>query len=206
MKNRVREGVKQIVILGAGYDSSALRLEELKHGAKVFEIDEPTMIRLKKEKVQEIIGSLPAHVTYVPIDFEQETLEDLKGKLRENGYRTEEQAVFILGGVVMYLTESAVDNLFRFIATSSGRGSSVAFTHMDLDKMRQLSDIPNEIAKLGEPFKFGMPPKELVKYLEGRGYFQIKYSSIKEIKEGFGKISIPMDSAYFVVTAFVAYK
>jgi methyltransferase (TIGR00027 family) len=206
MKSRIKEGIKQVVILGAGYDSSALRLEELKHGVKVFEIDEPVMIRLKKEKVMEIIGSLPTQVTYVPIDFEKETLEDLKRKLQENGYNPQEKAVFILGGVVMYLTESAVDNLLKFIASSSGVGSSVAFTHMDLDKMKKLSDIPNEISKLGEPFKFGMPPEDLEKYLDERGYFQIRYASVREIKEGFGKTPVPMDSAYFIVKAFVAEK
>jgi methyltransferase (TIGR00027 family) len=203
MKTRVREEVRQVVILGAGYDSSALRLEELKQRAKVFEIDEPTMIRLKQQKVRELIGTLPPHVSYVAIDFEKETLEDLKKKLRENGYNLNEKAVFILGGVVMYLTESAVDNLFRFIATSSAKGSSVAFTHMDLDKVKSSSEIPNEIAQLGEPFKFGMPPENLEKYLRDRGYSRISYLSVQEIKERFGKNSIPVDSNYFIVIAFV---
>ena len=68
-------GASQVVILGAGLDSRPYRYATRLAAAHVFEVDFPPTQEYKKKRVKEVVGSLPAHVRYVPIDF---TKDDLK--------------------------------------------------------------------------------------------------------------------------------
>ena len=76
VRKLINERLEQLVILGAGYDTRAYRIEELKGRVKVFEVDHPGTQHFKMEKIKEIFGSIPEHVVYVPIDFEKETLSE----------------------------------------------------------------------------------------------------------------------------------
>lgn len=207
VKRVITQGVEQLVILGAGYDCSCLRLEEIKErSVAVFEIDEPVTSQLKQEKIKEICGTFPRHVAYIQVDFERETLEDLRRKLLEKGYDPDKKTVFTLGGVIPYLTEEAVDNLFCFIASCCCPGSSVVFTNMDLKEMQthtRAIEVEDKLAQIGEPFKFGIPPEEMAKFLRNRGFKDIQQQSIAQLKEGFGKASVLADPAYYVVSACI---
>jgi methyltransferase (TIGR00027 family) len=68
-------GLRQLVTLREGYDSRAYRFSQLEHGMKVFEVDHPATLQVKLKKVRSALGELPAHVTYVGIDFNKDTLE-----------------------------------------------------------------------------------------------------------------------------------
>jgi methyltransferase (TIGR00027 family) len=68
------QGIKQLVILGAGYDTRPYRLPEIE-SVKVFEVDLPTVQDDKKKKLQKYLGWLPDHVSFIPIDFDTQTLE-----------------------------------------------------------------------------------------------------------------------------------
>jgi methyltransferase (TIGR00027 family) len=67
-------GLEQLIILGAGYDSKAYRIEGLKGKVTVFEVDHPATQKLKIEKVENMLDPFPSNVVYVPIDFNKETL------------------------------------------------------------------------------------------------------------------------------------
>lgn len=212
VKREVMAGVRQVVVLGAGYDSVAYRMEELRReGVKVFEVDEPTTSGQKQAKVREILGRLPLErVVYIQVNFERETLEDMKRKLLEQSYDPKEKTVFTLGGVLPYLNEEAADSLFRFIASTSGPGSSVVFTDFDFVRLQELASRDErvrgffaEVARLGEPIKFGLGPERQRPYLTERGYGEVVSTSVKEIKGRFGKPAHDMDALYFVVTARV---
>jgi methyltransferase (TIGR00027 family) len=69
------EGARQVVILGAGYDSRAYRLPDLRH-LHVFEVDHPDTQAIKRVVIERELGSLPAHVSFVPVDFDREPLAD----------------------------------------------------------------------------------------------------------------------------------
>lgn len=75
LKECIDNGIKQLVNLGAGYDTRAYTFDELKRKVKVFEVDYPATQRVKMEKVKKVLGSLPDHVIYVPIDFDKEKLD-----------------------------------------------------------------------------------------------------------------------------------
>ena len=121
------DGLEQLVILGAGFDSRAYRFEQLKRGMRVFEVDHPATQEVKLKKLAAVFGSTPQHVTYVPIDFNEQSLAQ---RLFESGYDERLKTLFIWQGVTQYLTPDAVDDTLRFVAEHSGPGSSIVFDYM----------------------------------------------------------------------------
>jgi methyltransferase (TIGR00027 family) len=121
-------GLEQLVILGAGYDARAYHFDALRTGIKVFEADHPATQAVKLKKLEAIFGARPAHVTYVPIDFNQQTLAE---RLFESGYDERRKTLFIWQGVTQYLTPAAVDDTLTFVAGHAGPGSSIIFDYME---------------------------------------------------------------------------
>jgi methyltransferase (TIGR00027 family) len=63
----LQQGFNQIVILGAGFDTRAYRINGIDK-TKVFEVEHPATQMVKLEKLQKIIAPLPDRVTFVPVD------------------------------------------------------------------------------------------------------------------------------------------
>lgn len=70
----VRDGVRQILLLGAGFDSRPYRLPELQ-GIPVFEVDHPATQAVKRQRLEARLGRFPVNVHFVPVDFEEGNLE-----------------------------------------------------------------------------------------------------------------------------------
>lgn len=156
----VKEGVGQVVILGAGYDSRAYRFRQLLRSTTVFEVDFPPTQEYKKLRVREVLGQAPSNLVFVPIDFNK---DDLGTVLGAAGYRPERKTVFIWEGVTYYIPESSVEATLRFVADHSGMGSIIVF---DYEYQRAVNGEHNDqilkqiyarLANWGEPHVFGMP-------------------------------------------------
>ncbi|HEY3272557.1 MAG TPA: class I SAM-dependent methyltransferase [Methanocella sp.] len=119
------EGLEQLVVLGAGYDTRPYRIESLRN-VRVFEVDSPDTVNAKMEKIREIFGSLPAHVTYVPADLE---IVKLGQRLEAGGYDRSKKTLFVMEGLLYYLPPEAVDETLAFIVHNSGKGSAVLFDY-----------------------------------------------------------------------------
>src|SRR5208337_2845591 len=74
LAHAVAHGVRQYVVLGAGLDTFAYRnpYPEL----RVFEVDHPATQAWKREQLEAAGIAVPASLTFVPIDFERQTLVD----------------------------------------------------------------------------------------------------------------------------------
>jgi methyltransferase (TIGR00027 family) len=176
LQSNLDQGLQQLVILGAGYDSRAYRFKALKQGVKVFEVDHPATQQVKMSKVKEVLGELPGYVAYVGIDFNRDTLEE---KLRACGYDEQQKTLFIWEGVVMYLSTEAVDRTLRFIAHHSGSGSQVVFDyiytalldgsvrHGEVSRMRRARRFS------GEGLTFSILEGRGQEFLERRGFLNI---------------------------------
>ena len=79
-----REGARQLVLLGAGLDGRAFRLDDL-DGVTVFEVDHPATQALKRRRARRMASSAAAH-RYVAVDFER---GDLEQAMRAAGLRTD---------------------------------------------------------------------------------------------------------------------
>jgi len=120
-------GTTQVVNLGAGFDSRAYRFRERFPQVRFFELDLPTMIDAKRERVVKIFGAVPDRVVLVPTDF---TTRPLDAVLRDAGYDRTQRTLFIWEGVTMYLPEAANLSTLRFIRSGSASGSSVVYDYV----------------------------------------------------------------------------
>ena len=120
LRDALADGAMQLVILGAGYDGRAWRLPELK-GVNVFEVDHPATQGDKRSRVS---GLPPAEgsVTFVPIDFERDSLDDV---LQRAGHDRSSPTCWIWEGVVMYLTHDAMHATLAGIGGRSASGSTL---------------------------------------------------------------------------------
>ena len=175
MKRQIAEGIVQLVILGAGLDARPYRFDELKK-IKVFEVDHPATQHSKLDKLKQIFGQIPSHVTYVDIDF---NAQSLKVRLRECGYDETLKTLFIWQGVTYYLTPEAVDDTLSFIVNHSGAGSSVIFDYMYPTLLDgtithgEVTTIRSRQWLIGEALLFGIPEGKVVEFLEERGFTQV---------------------------------
>jgi methyltransferase (TIGR00027 family) len=68
-----KRGARQLVVLGAGLDTTAYRALP-SQDLRIFEVDHPATQAWKRERLAEANIPLPAALTFVPLDFERETL------------------------------------------------------------------------------------------------------------------------------------
>jgi methyltransferase (TIGR00027 family) len=168
----LRSGVEQVVILGAGFDSRAYRMPGIAQ-RRVFEVDHPATQARKKEIISRRLGTLPPHVTYVPVDFTTHTLDSVMPVV---GYRREARGFFICEGVTHYLSAQTVDALFRYVGRSAAVGSQMVFTYNHqgiLDGSATFVGAGKTLAtvrRAGEPYTFGFDPAELPQYLAARNF------------------------------------
>jgi methyltransferase (TIGR00027 family) len=185
VKASIEGGLEQLVILGAGYDSRAYRIEGLKGRVRVFEVDHPTTQAVKIEKIREIFGRLPDHVSYVSVDFEK---EEFGKKLIEMGYNKAQKTLFIMEGLVMYIPPKAVDDMLSFIVKNSGKGSEVLFDYLPEFAADGSSDVEtgknilSYVERIGEPSQFGIKDGAIELFLAERGFSQIQNVTSEDYK------------------------
>jgi methyltransferase (TIGR00027 family) len=180
LKTCINDGIQQLVILGAGYDSRAYRIEGLKGKVKVFEVDNPATQRAKIEELKKLFESLPDHIVYVPINFGKDKLDQ---RLFASGYQENLKTLFIWEGVTMYLTAEAVDDTLAFVVDNSGRDSSIIFNYIHQSVVDGTSELKvarrnrNLAARHGEAFTFGIEEGTIEDFLSKRGFHQINNAS-----------------------------
>ena len=174
-------GTKQYVILGAGYDSRAHRLE-LPSSLKIFEVDQP---EVSDNKLAKLPKELPNsdNVTYVNIDFSYQSLTE---QLIGAGFDQKKSAIFTLEGVSQYITKEAVSSTIKELASLTRDTNSIFFmSYVDelLDKnpeacfgegypnpAKKASLIKGLSAKVGEPWISFYNGAEIEDLLSQNGY------------------------------------
>jgi methyltransferase (TIGR00027 family) len=164
-------GPVQVVLLGAGYDTRALRLPELA-AARVFEVDHPATQARKRAVLDRLGARSPAH--YLSWNFERVPMAELPAALAAAGHDRQLPTFTIWEGVTMYLTEPAIDASLRAIHAWSAPGSELAMTYFTRSRLAEPSlatrAVQQVVARFGEPWRFGWAPEELPAYLAARGF------------------------------------
>jgi methyltransferase (TIGR00027 family) len=167
MEQAIRDGVSQVVILGAGFDTRAYRLTELLKNTRIFEVDQPSTQEYKQRRIRETGIEIPPNLTYVPVDFRHDRLGDV---LAAAGYDSSRKTFFIWEGVTMYLPEAAVEETLRWVAAQAP-GSTIIFDFVGAMVIQFMANVPwdklpdaakqavQRLQRLeaGEPWIFGLP-------------------------------------------------
>jgi len=171
--NAAGEGFSQLVIPGAGYDTRAYRIGSLKGHLRVFEIDRPETLERKTRILKTIFGTLPDHVTFVPYEI---GTDPWWPSLESAGFIPGKKTLFLLEGLVMYLSHPAVEGLLAGIAGHAGAGSAVLFDFVPRSLADGSSDaeggqeIRASTTRMGEPILSGFAGCEVVPFLTGLGF------------------------------------
>jgi methyltransferase (TIGR00027 family) len=208
LKRQLSQNIEQVVILGAGLDSRAYRIDAL-NKIKVFEVDHPASQATKVDRLRQVLGGLPPHVAYVPIDFNGETLSD---RLPAFGYNPSLKTCFLWQGVTQYLTPQAVDETLLFITQHSAAGSSIIFDYMYpalLNGTIKRGEVENMRSKQwisGEVMSFGIPEGQIEDFLTKRGFIHIENADHTRFHDlYFTGVNAHRSAAYgyAIVSAFV---
>lgn len=165
--------VEQLVILGAGLDSRAWRLDSLKDSV-VFEVDFPSSQAWKRERA----ASVPykaKDVRFVAIDFERDQLAPL---IRAAGFDPTKPAFWLWEGVTMYLKPEAVSANLGAIAALSAPGSQIALTYL----RKKHDRVPRSLvlALMGEPVRSAFSPDEITDLAKSHGWNRIQDSNVQD--------------------------
>ena len=170
LEEALKDGVRQLILLGAGYDSRAQRIAASR-SVRTYEVDHPTTQAQKVERLREMRADR-ATIDFVPVDFDR---EDLGTALLAAGYDTSAPQLRRLGGRHQLPHRGGGRRDFRWFAASAAPGSRIAFTYVHrglLDGSERFADSGawvGAVQDAGEPFTFGFLPSELPGYMGERG-------------------------------------
>lgn len=181
--------VEQLVILGAGYDSRALRFADRLSRTTVFEVDHPATSLVKRTAISRVApdGVAPRTI-YVPLDFTVDTLAD---RLAESGYVQGARTAFLWEGVTPYLDAAAVNDTLEFMRSCSASGSAVVFDYIlrsVVEGSCTLRGAKKEAEKMGktdEPLIFGIPDGQAPAYLSARGFRDVVDVGAPELRQSY---------------------
>lgn len=178
------KSVRQIVLLGAGFDTRPYRFADQLVGSRVIEVDHPGTAVWKRNRLHRL-GTTTEHVTYVTTDFNVDCLEEC---LLKNKYDPRVTTFFLWEGVVMYLPIESVKKTLSFIARTAP-GSSVAFDYIYASSLARPCDFIGAkpyyhiVRHRNEPCRFGLDPEDVGPFLNEHGLSILSNIGPKELSK-----------------------
>ncbi|MGA3223687.1 MAG: SAM-dependent methyltransferase [Acidobacteriaceae bacterium] len=188
LSRAVERGVRQVVILGAGLDTFALRNPHGAQQIRIYEVDHAATQAWKRQRLGEAQIALPPWLILVPVDFER---DDLGEKLVAAGFEQNLPAFFTWLGVVPYLTEDAIGRTLNYM--SSIQNSEVVFDYTEppeafSEEMREtVTKRTEQLEKIGERWASRFEPAGMAAILRSHGFCAIEDISFQEIASRFGR-------------------
>ena len=183
----VGRGVRQYVILGAGLDTFAYRnpFPQL----HVFEVDHPATQAWKRNCLERAAISVPVSVTYVSMNFEEDTLVNA---LEHAGFKTDELTFMSFIGVVRYLTREVFLSVLASIVSSMRPGSEVVFDFAPPSQLQRLRELAHEVIINRRPRANGFRPTfldlaPLMRDLNRIGFADVQLVRPKELNARYNK-------------------
>jgi methyltransferase (TIGR00027 family) len=196
VENAVKQGAEQYVILGAGYDLRAHRLD-FPSSLKIYEVDQPEVQSRKKAKLPDSIANAE-NVVYVSLDFNNQTLNE---QLVKAGYDQSKSTIFTLEGVSQYISKEAVNStLEEIVALTKNTSSTFYISYVDSNlktdpiacfgngyqnAAKKAEMIMSLAAKVGEPWISFYSPEEMNKALAQHGFITIEDKPLADLNSAY---------------------
>ena len=171
LRQNISGGAEQVLILGAGFDTRAMRLDFLKE-IPVIEIDHPNTSNFKIGVFRKRTEALPGNVTFCQIDFNTQSLDELAAAHHFDFTRP---TTIIWEGVTNYLTAEAVGHTFAFLSKFP-KGSTAIFTYVHKQVLEEPGSflggekLLKDLEAIEERWTFGFLPKDLAAYVSHYGF------------------------------------
>jgi methyltransferase (TIGR00027 family) len=180
------DDIPQIVFLGAGYDTRALRFAGSIQQTRIIELDAPAVQAEKMKFMRKHGIQPPPQLRFAPIDFAGQNLDQA---LAAAGYDKTQKTFFIWEGVIYYLSEEAVKATLAFIRINSGQGSYVAFDYFYKAALEGRSDLYGareavaSARNVGEPFRFGIAEGGMADFATENGFQVLSHHTPEEFEQ-----------------------
>ncbi len=162
----IEQGARQVLVLGAGFDTLCLRLAPRHRHVQFFEVDHPATSAAKARGVA--LEGQPANMIQIAADLGERALSKV---LSEDGrWQSSPPSVLVAEGLLQYLSDDEVRGLLRDAAACTSTESRFAFTHAIPGERRLLLILARLI---GEPWKSAVRSEDLPEYVEGTGWRMI---------------------------------
>jgi methyltransferase (TIGR00027 family) len=169
----IDNGARQLLIIGAGFDTLGLRIAGSLPDITVVEVDTKSTVEPRRMAL-ESLGADHENHHMVGADLAASSLSDV---LRSTpNWQRELKSVAVAEGVLMYLDASEVQSLLEQIKSNCGLGSRLVFSYIGADLkgrpyMGKLSGmIRASLVLVGEPLRWGVRDGELEPYLSRSGF------------------------------------
>jgi methyltransferase (TIGR00027 family) len=166
-------GATQVLIVGAGFDTLALRLAAEFPEVTFVEVDQAATHAVKRASV-EALGALRPNLHLLSADLAVESLEQVLAGL--DAWRPAGVSVVVAEGLLMYLPEVDVTGLFQAVRRSTAPGSRLLFSYLLHDEAGrpQVGKLPavtrGMFELLGEPLRWSVREGGLQEFLASHGY------------------------------------
>ena len=168
VKRALTGGARQVVVLGAGYDTLAWRLHGRFPGVRFFEIDHPATQASKLEALGEW-----KNLRFLPGDLSRQAIPEILAA--HDDYDAAKPTVVIAEGLTMYFPRAKVQEILHASAEIAGEKGRVIFSFME---EREDGSIHFQGASPAvgwwlqsrrEPFRWGCRREVLPDFLRGLG-------------------------------------
>ncbi len=168
----VAEGARQVLVVGAGFDTLALRLAEAHPDMIAVEVDHPATAVVKAAALREL-GRKPPGLRLAKADLASTSLPDVL--VRVPDYDPSAKTIVVAEGLLMYLHDEDVRGLFRALHEVTGPDSLALFTYLETQTLEQRLGRLQRMAELafravGESLRFTLAEPELAGYLAPQGW------------------------------------
>jgi methyltransferase (TIGR00027 family) len=208
-RQALMENFDQILILGAGFDTRALRFQKDMKNTWVFELDSPATQQAKIGQYQKRQLAVPPNLTFIAIDFDKESLSK---KLEAAGFRRRRRCLFLLEGLVMYLQPRSVDGTFQIIREYAERESWVVFDYIYASVLRKEggyygeTEIVQTVSDADEQWHFGIEKGTIEEFLAEYEMRMLDHKDAKDLEKAYfsdsnGRIIGRINGTHCLVTA-----
>ncbi|MFD9721693.1 SAM-dependent methyltransferase [Streptomyces sp. NPDC059076] len=182
---------RQVVILAAGLDTRAYRLD-LPSDVCVFEIDLPEVLAFKESVVAGQQAEAPCKRTAVPVDLRN----DWPAALMESGFRLDQPTAWTAEGLLVYLSESESAQLLERIGELSAPGSRLALGHQDRSTVQQ--QVSNPLAGAAQSLYRSGLTRDPVEWLASYGWRANARRAAQYATDYGRKLTADVGAAWFV--------
>jgi len=208
-RQALAEGVDQVLIFGAGFDTRALRFQDECGDAGIFELDVPITQQAKLGQYRKRGLRIPENLVFIPIDFDRESLEE---RLAEEGFVRGARSLFVMEGLLMYLQPESVTATLKVIQAFAGEGGLVVFDYVKASVLGHTGavhgedDILRSVTRAGERWQFAIEEGELEAFLETYGFRVREHLDAHALEQRYfrsasGKIVGRVNGTHCLVTA-----
>lgn len=171
VRTALAEGCEQVVVVGAGFDTLALRLSREFPHVSFIEIDHPATQVSKRLAAER--GSAVGNVHFIAADLSRVRLQDA---LSRRAYRPQARSAFVIEGLLMYLTDAEVAGVFGALGELQRAGGRVVFTVMEpapdgRSAFHNATPVVRWLlSRWSEPFRSALPRDDAARFLDRFGF------------------------------------